>query len=271
MHRRSKTALIVSAALIALAILHITGLLIPVEDAGRSMLAPFARITNILGTMLSRRFEKHDSLTQCEEKVTDLEHSLTGISVDYVRLRSLEEENAVLRKTLGYVQEKGYDAVMAHIISRSVDPLQSTFMIDRGASDGLEIGMASIIEDGVYIGKITTIHQRTAIVTLTSDPSSRVAISLSGQHRLIGLVEGKGNGTALATLIPQQESLHENDILVTSGTEEKIPANLIVGMVNKVLGLPTDPFKIATIEPLISPNYLEEVAILLPKALRPNQ
>jgi len=269
MSRRLKTALIILGILIALALLHVTTILIPLENAVRGLLSPVARVVTSMGSKISYRLENFETLNECKDKTTDLEHRLTSLSVDYVRLRALEEENAVLRKTLDYLQKQGYDGVMAHIISRSVVPMQADFMIDRGSRDGLEIGMAAMVENGVYVGKISKLYDRTAVITLTSDPSSRVAISLAGQHRLIGLVEGQGNGSAIATLIPQQESLHENDILVTAGTEEKVPANLIVGMANRVMGLPTDPFKTATIEPMISPEYLEVVTILRPRALSP--
>ena len=270
MNRRSRTVLTVLGTLLALAILHITTLLMPVENLLRSALAPFGVAATSVGTSLSQKFKGKMTVEQCNERTTDLETRLASVSVDYVRLKALEEENDVLRTTLGYLQRQGYDAVMGRVISRSSVPERSLIMIDRGTKDGLEVGMAVIVGDGVFIGKLSSVQERTATVTLLSDPQSRVAIAKSGQRHLIGLVEGKGNWTAEVTLIPQQEKVEVNDMLVTSGTEDKVPANLAVGMIDKVSGQPTDPFKQAVLEPLVPLEYVEVVSVLRPQALRPN-
>lgn len=270
MERRSRTVLIVLGSLLALAILHFTGLLSPFENLAKKILSPLGITANSMATGLNKRVGNGMTEQQCHERLEDMEARLSSLSVDYVKLRALEEENEVLRKTLGYLQKQGYDAVMARVISRSSAPGKAVIMVDRGVKDGLEIGMAVIVGDGVYVGKITTIQERTSSVTLISDQSSRVAISKSGEKKLLGLIEGKGNWATEGTLIPQQEALAPNDLLVTSGTEGKIPANLAIGLVNQVMARPTDPFKNASIEPLAPLEYLETVAILRPQALRPN-
>jgi rod shape-determining protein MreC len=243
--------------------------LFPVEDALRGLLAPLGSLATKVGVGAGERLDNLGKDSACVEQTDELKRQLAHLSVDYVQLHALKEENAVLKNTLGFVEQQGYESVMANIISRSVVADRGFFMIDRGSKNGIELGMAVIFGDGIYVGKITKIYERTAIVTLTTDPESRVAVSLPGQHRLIGLVEGKGNGTALATLIPQDEEIFSNDVFVTSGTEEKVPPDLVVGIINQVLDESTDPFKEATIEPMVQTDYLNVVAVLRPKALRP--
>ena len=269
MIRRTRIVLIIFGFILAIVTLHVTSILIPIEDGVRTVLAPVGSFVSYMGTNLYSRWANRDSISECKEKNDDLNHVLASISVDYVKLKALEEENAVLRKTLGYLQENEYDYVVAHVISRSVVANRAVIMIDRGAKHGLEIGMAVVVEDGIYLGKITRIQEHTAVVTLTADLESKVAISKAGENNLIGLVEGQGNGTAIATLIPQQEVIQVNDILVTSGTEDKIPADLIVGIVNRVIGEPTDPFKNAALQSVLDPDSVDVVAVLRSQALRP--
>ncbi len=269
MQRQSKTIVIIFTIIFSIVFLHVTRLLIPIEDLLRGMLAPFGSLATRIGTSVDEKTGDLGEGGQCSDELDELRLQLTHLSVDYVQLHALKEENAVLRNTLGFVEQQGYESVMANIISRSVVPDRGFFMIDRGSRDGIETGMAVVFGEGVYVGKITKIYDRTSIVTLTTDPSSRVAISLAGQHKLIGLVEGRGNRTALATLIPQEEEIHSNDVFVTSGTEEKIPPDLVVGIINQILDESTDPFKEATIEPIIQTDYLNVVAVLRAKALGP--
>lgn len=270
MTRRAKAALAVCSAFFLVAGLHASGVLVPFEELLRSLFAKPASLLSSFGGGISDRWQQAGSLGECREQLTDLESRLSSLSVDYVRLRALEEENAVLRKTLAYAQSQGYDAVMAQVISRSITPDRAYFLIDRGSRDGLENGMAVVTGEGIFLGKITTIRERTSIVTLTADPASRVAVSMPGKHKLIGLVEGRGNGTAEVTLIPQQEAIQTNDILTTSGTEDKVPADLVVGLVNQVVGQPTDPFKRASLEPVVHSESVEIVSVLRSQALRPS-
>jgi len=270
MQRHAKIIIIIFSIIISIIVLHLTRLLVPVEDLFRAVLSPFGSITSKVGVSVSEWVSGVGEDSVSSERVDELERQLIHLSVDYVQLSALKEENDVLRKTLGFVEQQGYEPVMANIISRSVVSERGFFTIDRGSKDGIENGMAVIFGEGVYVGKITKIYERTSVVTLTVDPTSRVAISLAGQHKLIGLVEGRGNRTALATLIPQDESISQNDIFVTSGTEEKIPPDLVVGIVNQVLDESTDPFKEATIEPVVQTDYLSIVAVLRPRALNPD-
>lgn len=269
MTRQVKTGIVIFVFITAVLLLHLTKIIYPLEEFARRVLSPLGSLTTKAGIIVSRESRYAGGNSDYLDQIDELQRQIQHLSVDYVQLHALKEENEVLRRKLGFAEQQGYEAVVANIISRSVQPERGFFMIDRGSKNGLETGMAVIFGDGIYVGKITKIYDRTAIVTLTTDPSSRVAISLAGQHRLIGLVEGKGNGTALATLIPQEEEIKVNDVFVTSGTEEKIPPDLIVGLVNQIHDESTDPFKEANIEPVVQTAYLNIVAVLLPKALKP--
>ncbi len=270
MTRQVKTGIIIFAIIVTILLLHLTKIIYPLEDLARGVLSPLGSLATRAGIVINKEVQYASGDAGYLEQIDELYRQIQHLSVDYVQLHALKEENEVLRRKLGFAEQQGYEAVVANIISRSVQPERGFFMIDRGSKDGLETGMAVIFGDGIYVGKITKIYDRTSVVTLTTDPASRVAISLAGQHRLIGLVEGKGNGTALATLIPQDEEIKVNDVLVTSGTEEKIPPDLVVGTVNQIRDESTDPFKEANIEPVVQTAYLNIVAVLLPKVLKPD-
>ena len=270
MQRQGKIFLIIIAFLMAIIFLHVTRVLVPFEEMGRVALAPLGSLATKTGVFISQNTDNSNLGKQCNQEIEELKRRIKHLSIDYVRLSALKEENAVLRKTLGFKEQQGYETVMTNIISRSVAPNRGFITLDRGSDDGLEPGMAIIADNGIYIGKIYKIHERTAVAILLTDPESKVAISKPGEHRLIGLVEGSGNGAARATLIPQNEEVEVGDIFVTSGTEAKIPSDLIVGLVNQIFDTKTDPFKEATLEPVVKTDYLSIVAVLIPKVLNPN-
>ncbi|MCI0479031.1 rod shape-determining protein MreC [Candidatus Uhrbacteria bacterium] len=271
MRTRTRVIVFAGAAILAVAVFRVAGILHPFEGAARTVTLPVARVFAAIGAGARDVLRMTPEAKDLEERNTELEARLAAIAVDYVRLRALEEENRSLRALSGFLDRSGYDAVSSRIIARSADPRDASILIDRGSRDGVETGMAVVADDGVFVGKVTSLKERVATVTLVSDERSRVAAAAPGRDRLFGLVEGTGNRTARLTLVPQQEPLSSDDIIVTAGTEEKIPPNLAIGLVNHVEGKPTDPFKSASIEPLANVDALDLVIVLRPEAMRPEE
>jgi len=106
-------------------------------------------------------------------------------------------------------------------------------------------------------------------VTLLTDVDSRVTAKLIDKRELIGIVEGRGNGTAVLTFIPNNDGIVKDTIVVTAGTESKVPPNLVIGVINKIEGEETDPFLTASIEPYALLDRLLFVSVLRPSVLRP--
>ncbi len=269
MKRSSKLLIASIVTVIVLSVLQISRLLQPVEDVFRAALLPVGRIFATVGVGARNLLIGSPEFNELRDRNEELEARASSLIVDYVRLRALEEENRSLTSLLNFKQQTGYDMVPARVIVRSVDPHSATIVIDRGSKDGVETGMAVVVGDGILVGKVTSLKERISTVTLVSDESSRLAAASIGGSRLFGLVEGSGNQVARLTLVPQSEPLERDDIIVTAGTEEKIPPHLVIGIVNDVQGTPTDPFKSASIEPLAKRDQLNIVMVLLPSALRP--
>lgn len=268
--RRTLLPLAVVGALLALTLLWASGILASIQNRFRWMTLPLVRVFAIVGSRVGSRLTLAPSSSMLEERIRELEARLDSVSVDSVKLRALEEENRSLRKLAGFLDASGYDHVSARIIARSPDAREAVLLIDRGAQDGLETGMAVIAHDGIFVGKIASLKEHVATVLLVSDERSRLAASVAGQRELAGLIQGEGNGVAKLTLIPQSVSIKRNDIVVTAGIEERVPPHLVVGFVNHVEGKPTDPFKVASLQPMLDFSRIELVAVLRPAALRPS-
>ncbi len=219
-----------SVAIGVIGILAVSGLMSGLLNVAHSIVVPIVRPIASLGRFLERPVDPTSNLQDAQNKIHDLEAQVASLSVDYVKLQSLSLENENLKDVAAFLKTSPYDHVGAHVIARDIDETRATLLVDRGAADGLEIGMAGIVGDGVYVGKITSLSSHVARITLVSDQSNRLSAALSGQKQLIGVIEGHGNHVAGLTLVPQSTPLKKNDVIVTAGTEEKIPANLVVGL-----------------------------------------
>jgi len=268
MPRRIPLFIPIVGAILGVALLYGIGVLRPLQDNLRWLLMPAARIFAAAGFVIGGN-QDTTNVSTLRSQMKDMEARLAAVSVDYVKLRSLEEENRLLRETAKFLSTSGYDHVGARVIARNTEGRTATVLIDRGAGDGLEKGMAVIVGDGIFVGKITALSQYLSTVMLVSDERSRIAASPPGARRLFGMVQGLGNGVSQLTLVPQSEQLKSHDIIVTAGTEEKIPSDLAIASVDEIGGKATDPFKTATLQPLAQTDELSLVEVLRPAALRP--
>ncbi len=261
MQRRS--VIYISATVTGVVLLGLAGFVRPAREVFRAALLPFARIASNAGEATGRFFHINPDAKTANERADELDARLRSTVVDYVRLRALEEENKSLLAQAKF-SSRGYQTQGARIIARAITETTAAVTLDRGSRDGAEVGDAVITDDGIYVGKLVSVGDRTSVAMLVSDLSSRTAATVTGMQRVTGVVEGRGNGAARFTLIPQELDLKRDNVIVTAGTEEKVPGNLPIGLVNDVESRPTDPFKNASIEPLAPLNRLELVSIVIP-------
>lgn len=253
--------LILFAAIIGIGVLGLAGIW-PLRKWVRALTVPITRdLSSIAGFSATR--ERGD------DRIRELEARLNSLAVDYVRLKALEEENRSLRAQAKFLEASGYDSVGARVIGRDIQGQRSLFIIDRGSLDNVEIGQAVITDQGIFIGKISVIRDRIATVELLTDPTSRVAAALADKGGLSGVLEGRGNGAAALTYVQNNKNLKRDMVVVTAGTEEKVPGHLPLGVINSIEGKPSDPFLTASVEPLAPIERIVFVSVLRPSVLRP--
>lgn len=187
--------------------------------------------------------------------------------VDLAEFHRLEEENKRLLAQANFLSSSSYDHVGARVIGRELTQTRARLLIDRGTNDKLEEGQAVITENGLFIGRIRSPQTSVATVELLTDTNSRVSAAMGQGDQLIGVVEGRGNGASVLTYIPSSIDLEVDQIVVTAGTEEKIPAHLALGIINALNRKPKDPFYEASIDPLVRFDRISFVSVLRPSAL----
>ncbi len=208
---------------------------------------------------------RKDRLSEQERRLEEAQARIAAFALSEAKLAALQEENDLLRKQGNYRADSGFTLVGAQVLSRVMTPDRAMMMVNRGADDGIEIGHAVLVDEGLFVGKVILLGKKTAQVQLLTDPRSRIAATLAGEKRLLGVVEGRGNGAARMTYVPASQPMKKDQIIVTSGTEEKIPAHLPLGLINAVEGKSTDPFISAILEPLVPLDRLTLVQILRPQ------
>lgn len=244
--------------------LHYLGWLAPVENLlVRAMMpvqAGFYNLSQGFGGFYGNWLAKRNLLAENES----LKQQLAAQTIDQAQVNSLKEENELLKKELNFVEENKYKYVAAKITSGVSDPLSQTIIINRGAKDGVTKGLAVIAAAGVFVGKVSEVHDDYSKVLLITDSTSRVAATVQNVDHTAGLIEGQYGLSFAMTNIPQNQEIKEGDLIVTSGLEGQIPKNLLIAKVDRVEVVESEIFKTAMLSPIVPLDSLSDVIVIVP-------
>lgn len=193
-------------------------------------------------------------------ELDDIEESYKELLVENTELKSLKDENNKLRELLDFSNRKNYNIKLANILSRD-EINKNILIIDIGKNNSTEEGQAVIINNGIIIGKVIEVGLSSSKVRLLTDKESNIAVKV-GEESVSGILNGSlGLGMSL-DYIPKEQNIKINDLVITSHLDEIIPANLIVGSIEKIESEEEEIFKNALVSPFIDYSSLYLVAII---------
>ncbi len=249
--------LIALVVIVLLIFFHSVGWLGTVEKGVISFISPLQSTFYKWGIGFTS-FRNYRLIMDENEK---LRIEISRLGVDYIKLSNLEAENDFLRKELNFLKEKDFTFEIASVIGRQPYNDQ-IIIINKGTNDGLEVGLAATVNQGVIVGKIMEAEPDRAYVELLTNIESQLAVSLSHLTGTNGLLIGRVGNSLLVDLIPQDKDIQEDDIVITSGLEEKIPRALLIGRINEVESLVGQIFKRARVSPAINYQGLQTLSII---------
>jgi len=250
--------------ILALFFLNLIGILSPLNNLISRPLGWFQQWFYKAGVDLSNTEVRLLSKAELIELNQELKDQVLDLTIRITELKIFEEENKELVKQLDFLSRQPYQTVTARIIGRSPDYSEDILIINRGSKDGLKDGLAVIAEEGVLIGKIIKTERNQSKVMVLTDAQSKVAAAILNQNRTVGLVEGQYGLSAKLGLIPQNEEVKVNDLVITSGLEENIPKGLLIAKVDHLTTQPNDVFQSALLSLLLDYNKINLVSVILP-------
>ena len=97
---------------------------------------------------------------------------------------------------------------------------------------------------------------------MSNDDLSKIAARIQNKSRTIGVVEGEFGLGIKMRLIPQTEMIKEGDVIVTSGLEQKVPGNIVIGQIKNIVNEPEELFQEAALESMVDFNKINIVNII---------
>lgn len=191
----------------------------PVQDG-------FAAVTGTIGGV----FDDVRAYTSLRDTNAQLEEELRAIEERLPSVADLERENAELRALLRMRERQELDTVSARVIGQSPDVRSNTVLIDAGAEDGIETGMAVIDARGL-VGKVVVTTPWHASVELLTSPAARYAARIA-QTGESGLLRGAGaDPFRLELLDPEARAEAGSEVVTRTFQGSTIPDGIPIGVV----------------------------------------
>lgn len=257
-----KRSLVFLLTMVFLIILHFLNILKPVENILIKYSSPVQKIFYASATYINKLSIFSIPRLDLIKRNQLLEEKNRNLSVENIALKAQIEQTQLLKEHIEYLKSHNNIYVTARITGKDIFQQYNFLNLDKGSKDGIVTGLPVIAEKGILVGKIIEVSENSSKVILLTNAQSQTAATLENKNKTMGVVTGDFSLSMKMELIPQEEQIEINDIIITSGLEEYIPSGLIVGEVTRTEKEPRGFFQTAYLRPLIPYNNIFFVSIL---------
>ncbi|EPZ14518.1 rod shape-determining protein MreC [Thauera terpenica 58Eu] len=199
------------------------------------------------------------TLIEVQRENADLRRQQLSSGERLLRFELLELENQRLRELLDMSRRVEVKSIAADILYNAPDPFARKVILDRGAQQGVEAGLAVVDAKGV-VGQVTRVHPVQSEVTLLTDRNQSIPVSVL-RNGVRGVLFGSGQGGLEMRFVLADADVREGDQLVTSGLDGVFVPGLPVA---KVVGVDraSDAFARIECEPLAAIETSVQVLVI---------
>lgn len=184
----------------------------------------------------------------------------------------LKKENERFRELYDFTSSRDeYSYIGANIINMGGESYINNYAIDKGSKDGLAKGMVVISSSGL-VGQIAKVESNWSLVYPISNENIAVSVTVQSTEESVGILKGyrDGRNTLLAKVynLPLDSEVKVGDIITTSGLGQIYPKGIKIGVVTAVEEDKGKLMKVATVEPYVDFNKLQEIFVIIPQDIR---
>ena len=262
--------LVIVGVSILLLMLRDTGVGISVEGFVHSLVSPIRSATTSVAARSSQAITDIQRIDELQKENQLLRNEGAELRALAFRRKSAERENEYLREALAYKQQNTeFSLLTTRVVGMdSVDAL-NTVVIDRGANDGVRVGMA-VISRSNLAGRVLTVTSTSAhILPIDSTQSSVHAVTIGDPGGTDGIITSDGGKHLTLTRIDPEAVLKVGDAVETSGLTGRFPRGLLIGRVLSIHSSPESVFREAVIDRFERTKDLDILQVVTSKVARP--
>lgn len=241
----------------------------PLEAVAGYTIIPFQKGISYAGSWLT---DKSDNVKKMEELTAENEELRAQVDALTIQVNGLMEDKYELAelRQLYALDEKysEYETVGARVIGKDAGNWYSTFLIDKGTNDGIEVDMNVLAGSGL-VGIITTVGPNWATVRSIIDDSSNISgmvLNTSDTMIVSGNLETYNDGyIGFSELTDSSNKVAQGDQIVTSHISNKYLPGLSIGYITEITADTNNLTKSGHIAPIVDFEHLRDVLIIMQK------
>lgn len=240
----------------------------PLKNAVSSVVVPLQKGMNYMGLWVSDSVDNMQDINRLIDENEKLNEKINELTVENNQLRQDSYELDRLRE-LYQLDDKypGYEKIGARVIGSSSDNWYTTFMVDKGSDDGIEVDM-NVIADGGLVGIVTKVgHNYSVIKTVVEDNNfvSAMLIDSGDTCTVKGDIELLDQGLAHLQYFKSGLTIRNGDKIVTSNISDKYLPGLLIGYAKDVKNDANNLTLSGYLVPAVDFEHLQEVLIITQK------
>ncbi|MBI9077568.1 MAG: rod shape-determining protein MreC [Desulfatibacillum sp.] len=241
----------------------------PAGSLFQILVAPFQEGVTRTTSFASSIWTTYFSLIDTARENEDLKREVESLQHRLHEYGETQRQNTRLKNLLGFAQDEGAKVVTALVVAEDPSDTFQAIFINRGSSHGVRNGLAVATPLGV-VGRVIGVSPYQSKVLLITDPNFAMDARVA-RTRARGVLEGNADGPCQFQYVMQQDDVSLGDTVVTSGMDRVFPPGLAVGVVSRVRKGEQGMFQGIVVTPFVDFSRLEEVLVLLPLDLPPDQ
>lgn len=147
------------------------------------------------------------------------------------RLRSVQHENQVLRKMIGFKDTTKLNLYPVTIVSKDLTGVNNILTVNAGSDDSVTIGMPLVNSEGL-IGRVIMVASHFSEVMPYLNRMFRASADIQGS-KAYGIVswDGENIDRLVMKYVPQTIKVDSGMVVETSGYSNQFPAHIPIGIV----------------------------------------
>lgn len=240
----------------------------PIQKFNSYIVVPLQDGVNGIGLWLTEKSDNLKTIKELTNENDELQAKVDALTQENLALQEGQIDLQNLRKL--YDLDNTYDQykkVGARVIARDSSNWYSTFTINKGSKDGLEVDMNVIAGNGL-VGIITEVGDNYAIVRSIIDDSSKVSAMLLKSSDLCtvsGDLKLMDDGYINMEYLDSKVDISNGDIIVTSNISNKYVEGLLIGYAYNIKTDSNNLTKSGYIVPAVDFAHINQVLVILDK------
>lgn len=230
------------------------------QDFFQIVFNPFEKKIIKIRENLEGFLQRQRELEELNNKIKNLEKEIALYKLKNRIFHNYYLENKRLKELLSLKNKYfSFKTISANVLSYNPVNWFSTFVIDKGKSDGIKVGLAVVTYEGL-VGRVYKVADNHSYVISILDKTTNIGVFLKTSNTL-GILKGVGRNYCLLEYLPAGIDVKLGEEVITSGISEYIPYGIPVGKVVEIKRKINEPIYVR-VKPYARFNYLKEVLII---------